>query len=79
MGAWPICTSTAFTQPWYINAIERMDAEERRHVRDLEEQVKRLERDVRDCKTHGLKMRRLKRQLDESEQRLREMVDFYGK
>lgn len=77
-GAWPVCTSTAFTEGWYIRMVERMDATEQRRVHDLEERVKTLERRLeREDMPNGYR-RRLKEQLDATMQRLQETVEFYG-
>lgn len=77
-GAWPVCTSTAFTQGWYIRMVERMDAAEQAEVRRLEDRVRYLERELEHEDEDNSRIRWLKKQLRETEQRLQETVEFYG-
>lgn len=77
-GAWPVCTSTAFTKDWYIEMVERMDAAEQAEVRRLEDRVRYLERELEREDEDNSRIRWLKKQLRETEQRLQETVEFYG-
>ena len=77
-GAWPLCMSTAFTKGWYIEMVEQMDAAEQAEVHRLEDRVRYLERELEREDEDNSRIRWLKKQLRETEQRLQETVEFYG-